>query len=67
MELLNINMYVASRGNHNIILLEQFFCFLNSGFAVIISKRDSTKISTEAIQLLTYAWNSAPIPLTNIS
>eukprot|EP00957_Ditylum_brightwellii_P024268 1830422-Ditylum_brightwellii.AAC.1 len=50
MELSNINMHVESGGNHNIILPEQFFCFLNSGLAVIISKRDSTKVSTEAIQ-----------------
>jgi hypothetical protein len=41
--------------------------YLNKGLKVMTNEHGSVRIAMEAILLLLYAWNSAPIPGTNLS
>jgi hypothetical protein len=60
-DLLQINWHVLSGGNHNPMLVERVNRYLNKGLKVITNERGSVRIAMEAILLLLYAWNSAPI------
>jgi hypothetical protein len=41
--------------------------YLTKGLKIMTNERDSVHIALEAILLLLYAWNSCPIPGTDIS
>ena len=64
---LQINLHVASGNNHDAILVERFNSFLNKGLRILCSERNTTRTFLESAQLLTYAWNSAPMAETDIS
>jgi hypothetical protein len=65
--MLGINIYVASGGNHDAVMTERFHVFLNKSLTLFCSERDSTRTATEAIQLCCYGWNSIPVVGTDIS
>jgi hypothetical protein len=67
LDLLQINCHVLSGRNHNPMLVERFNCYLNEGLQIMANKRDSNCIALKAILLLIYAWNSCPVPGTDIS
>ena len=67
LDLLQINCHVLSGSNHNPMLVERINRYLNKGLRVMCNERDSVRIALEAILLLLYAWNSCPIPGTDIS
>jgi hypothetical protein len=67
LDLLQINCHVLSGSNHNPMLIEWLNRYLNQGLRIICNKRNSTRVALEAILLLIYAWNSCPIPGTDIS
>jgi len=69
-DLLQINRHVLSGGNHNGMLVECVNRYLNKGLKIMTNERDSVRVAmmeVEAILLLLYAWNSAPIPGTDLS
>jgi hypothetical protein len=66
-DLLQINRHVLSGGNHNGMLVERVNRYLNKGLKIMTNERDSVRVAMEAILLLLYAWNSSPIPRTDIS
>jgi hypothetical protein len=67
LDLLKINCHVLSGGNHNPMLVERVNRYLNKGLKIMTNERESVRIALEAILLLLYAWNSCPIPGTDIS
>jgi hypothetical protein len=67
MDPLQINCHVLSGGNHNPMLVERLNRYLNEGLQIMANERDSNRIALEAILLLIYAWNSCPVPGTDIS
>jgi hypothetical protein len=67
LDLLQINCHVLSGSNHNPMLVERINRYLNKGLRVMCNKRDSVRVALEAILLLLYAWNSCPVPGTDIS
>jgi hypothetical protein len=66
LDLLKINCHVLSGGNHDPMLVEHINRYLNKGLKIMVNKRDSPHIALEAILLLIYAWNSCPVPSTDI-
>ena len=66
-DLLQINHHILSGGNHNGMLVEHVNRYLNKGLKIMTNERDSVRVAMEAIMLLIYAWNIAPIPGTDIS
>ncbi len=66
-DLLQINRPVLLRNNHNPMLVECVNCYLNKGLKIMTNKRDLVRVAMEAILLLLYAWNSTPIPGTDLS
>ena len=52
--------------NHDAMLVEWVNLFINKGLKVMTNERNSTPVASEAILLLLYAWNSAPIPGTDL-
>ena len=66
-DLLKINCHVLSGDNHNPMIIERINRYLNKGLTVLCNERDSVRVAQEAILLLLYAWNSAPIPGTDLS
>ena len=66
-DLLKINLHVLSGDNHNPMLVERINRYLNAGLKIMTNERDSVRIALEAILLLIYAWNSCPVPGTDIS
>jgi hypothetical protein len=65
-ELLQLNHHVLSGENHDGMLVERINRYLNKGLKVMTNERDSVRVATEALLLLIYAWNSAPIPGTDL-
>ncbi len=49
------------------MLVEQVNQYLNKGLKIMTNKRNSVRVAMKAILLLLYAWNSAPIPGTDLS
>ena len=49
------------------MLVERVNCHLTKGLKIICNERDSVRVALEAILLLLYAWNSCPVPGTDIS
>ncbi len=67
LDLLQINRHDLSGNNHNPMMVKQVNQYLTKGLKIMTNERDSVWIALEAILLLLYAWNSCPIPGTNIS
>jgi hypothetical protein len=67
MNLLQINCHVLSGRNHNPMLVKQINRYLNQGLRIMCNERDSNHVALEAILLLIFAWNSCPVPGTDIS
>ena len=67
LDLLQINTHVLSGGNHNPMLVERINRYLNKGLKIMTNERDSVRVAMESILLLLYAWNSCPVPGTDIS
>ena len=67
LDLLHINCHILSGGNHNPMLVERVNRYLNKGLKIMTNERDSIRVALEAILLLIYAWNSCPVPGTDIS
>jgi hypothetical protein len=49
------------------MLVERVNRYLNKGLKIMTNERDSVWVAMEAILLLLYAWNSSPIPGTDLS
>jgi hypothetical protein len=49
------------------MLVERINCYLNKGLKIMTNERSSIWVAMEAILLLLYVWNSAPIPGTDLS
>jgi hypothetical protein len=49
------------------MIVEQVNRYLMKGLKVMTNERNSVRVALEAIFLLLYAWNSCPIPGTDIS
>ena len=49
------------------MMVEHVNRYLNKGLKMMTNERGSVRIAMEAILLLLYAWNSAPILGTNLS
>ena len=67
MELLKINFHMLSGDNHNPMLVERINRYLNKGLRIMTNERGTVRVAMECILLLLYAWNSCPIPGTDIS
>jgi hypothetical protein len=67
LELLNINCHDLSGDNHNPMMVEHVNRYLTKGLKIMTNEHDSILVALEAILLLLYAWNSCPIPGTDIS
>jgi len=67
LDLLQINCHVLSGANHNPMLVERINRYLTKGLKIMCNERGSVRIANEAILLLLYAWNSCPVPGTDIS
>ncbi len=48
-------------------MVERVNWYLNKGLKIMTNKQDSVRVALKAILLLLYAWNSCPIPGTDIS
>jgi hypothetical protein len=66
-DLLQINRHVLSGDNHNPMIVERVNRYLTTGLKIMTNERDSVRVALKAILLLLYAWNSCPIPGTDIS
>jgi len=66
LDLLQIHCHVLSGLNHNPMLVERINRYLNKGLRVMCNECDSVRVALEAILLLLYAWNSCPVPGTDI-
>jgi hypothetical protein len=67
LDLLQINCHILSGNNHNPMLIKRINWYLNAGLRIMTNEQDSVRIALEAILLLIYAWNSCPVPRTDIS
>ncbi len=67
LDLLKINCYVLSGDNHNSMLVECLCQYFNKGLCIMTNKRNTVRVALEALLLLLYAWNSCPVPGTDIS
>ena len=67
LDLLHINCHIFSGDNHNPMIVERLNRYLNAGLRIMTNEHDSVRIALEAILLLIYAWNSCPVPGTDIS
>jgi len=65
-ELININMHLLSEENHNPMIVERVNRFLNASSRIFCGEGDSNKVSQEGILMTLYAWNSVPVPGTDI-
>ena len=66
-ELLRLNVHTISGENHDPMLVEHVYLYLNKGLKIFTQKRGTPAISREAVLLLLYAWNSCSVPLTDLS
>ena len=67
MELLKINFHILSGDNHNPMIVERINRYLNKGLRIMTTEQGTVRVALECILLLLYAWNSCPIPGTDIS
>jgi hypothetical protein len=66
-DLLKIYCNVLSSANHNPMIVKRVNRYLKKGLKIMCNERNSVRVALEAILLLLYAWNSCPVPGTNIS
>ncbi len=66
LDLLQIDCHVLSGSNHNPMLVEWINRYLNQGLWIMCNEHDTNWVALEAILLLLYAWNSCPVPGTDI-
>jgi hypothetical protein len=66
LDLLQINCNILSGNNHNPMMVKRVNRYLTKGLKIMTNEHDSVWIALKAIFLLLYAWNSCPIPGTNI-
>jgi len=66
-DLLKNNCHILSNANHNPMIVERINRYLTKGLKIMCNERDSVRVALKAILLLLYAWNSCPVPGTNIS
>jgi hypothetical protein len=66
-DLLQLNRHVPTGYNHNLMMVECINRYLNKGLKIMANEQETNRITMEAILLLPYAWNSAPISGTNFS
>ncbi len=67
LDLLKINCLVLSGNNHNPMLVERLCSYFNKGLCIMSNKHNSVCMALESLLLLLYAWNSCPVPGTDIS
>jgi hypothetical protein len=67
LDLLKVNHHVLSSGNHNPMIVKRLNCYLNARLRIMKNKCNSTRIALKAVLLLIHAWNSCPVPGTDIS
>ena len=67
LDLLQVKRHVSSSANHNPMLMERVTCYVNKGLKIMCNEHNSVRVALEAILLLLYAWNSCPVPGTDIS
>ena len=67
MDLRKIICHVLSGDNHNPMLVERICQYFNKGLTIMTNKRESIRVALESLLLLLYAWNSYPVPGTEIS
>jgi hypothetical protein len=67
LDFLHINCHTLSGNNHNPMMVKRINRYLTKRLKIMTNERDSISIAHKAILLLLYAWNSYPIPGTNIS
>jgi hypothetical protein len=67
LDLLHINCHFLSGENHNPTMVECVSQYLTKGLKIMTNEHGSVHVAHEAVLLLLYAWNSRPIPGTNIS
>ncbi len=67
LDILKIDCHVLSGGNNIPMLVKRLNRYLNEGLRIMTNERNSYRIALEAILLLIYAWNSCPVPGTDIS
>jgi hypothetical protein len=67
LDLLKINCHVISGNNHNPMLVERLCCYFNKGLTIMCNERDTVRVALESLLFLLYAWNSCPVPRTDIS
>ena len=65
--LLKIYCHVLLGDNHNPMFVKQPCRYFNKGLTIVCNNRDTVRIALEALLLLLYAWNSFPVPGTDIS
>ena len=64
--LLDLNVNTGSSENRDDIIVERVNRYLNKGLKIFTQERGTPEVSREAILLLIYAWNSFPVPFTDI-
>jgi hypothetical protein len=67
LDLLQVSCHVLSGGNHNPMLVERVYGYINKCLKIMTNDRELIQVALEAILLLIYAWNSCSIPGTDIS
>ncbi|KAL3762115.1 hypothetical protein ACHAWU_001566 [Discostella pseudostelligera] len=67
LDLLQINYHILAGDNHNPMLVKRINRYLNKGLKIMTNERGTVRVAMESILLLLYAWNSCPIPGTDIS
>ena len=65
--LLKINMHTLLGSNHDPMIVERIFRFLNTCLTIFCNERGNTRVALEGILMSLYAWNSAPVIDTDIS
>eukprot|EP00957_Ditylum_brightwellii_P201133 15324196-Ditylum_brightwellii.AAC.1 len=58
---------MASKGNHNAVMVERFNVFLNSSLTAFTNDRQTNRSFVDGAHLSVYAWNLAPVVGTDIS
>ncbi len=67
LDLLKIKCHVFGGDNYNPMLVEQLCWYFNKGLRIMTNERNSVHVELEALLLFLYAWNSCPVPGTDIS
>jgi hypothetical protein len=67
LDLLQIHRHILSSANHNPMLVERVNRYVTKGLKIMCNERDSVRVAIEAMLLLLHAWNSCPVPGTDIS